>query len=96
LKTSTNQSRAALGHSVTAATRLRLIAAWCIPTLTTSVTVLLFYLLSRRAPAIMGSVGSRGMPAVIPVAIAIIVLTGIAVLAYALIARRAEHLDKSA
>jgi hypothetical protein len=45
------------------ARQLRKLASWCIPALTTALTVAFFYLLSTRSPLIVRPVGLHGIPA---------------------------------
>jgi hypothetical protein len=78
-------------RAMAAARRLRRLASWCIPALTTALTVVFFYLLSTRSSLVMRPVGLSGMPAGTIVAIAIILLAPAAVLAYAAFAHHTER-----
>jgi hypothetical protein len=76
------------------ARQLRKLASWCIPALTTALTVAFFYLLSTRSPLIVRPVGLHGIPAGTIAAIAIILLAPAGVLGYAAFANRTERIAK--
>lgn len=75
-------------------TALRKFASWLIPALTTALTAAFFYLLSGRSRWVIQPTALHKTPAGTILAILIILLAPAGVLAYAILAHRAERIDR--